>query len=653
MAGGPIVRNSVYLGEVYDARRERPHWCAPVSGATADTGVWRAARRAMEPIGQLFAQSQPPIRVTATLKPVRITVVRPGVYIADFGQNFAGVVRLRVPKDASPGTVITLRAGELLYPDGSLNPLTAVAGQIKNPKGDYGGAPAPAVQTDTYICKGSSNRSDGETAAWWTPQFTYHGFRYIEVTGWPLESGSRRMLEKSDLLGLRLSADLETIGTFECSDPFLNRLDSVCRWTFLSNVFSVQSDCPHREKFGYGGDIVPTADAFFLRFDMAAFYAKVADDFADAVRPNGGTTETAPFVGIADAGPGGGAGPMGWMVALPVLMDTLYRYSGDRAVIERHYEAASRLVNFVDAKSDRHIVPFCLGDHESLDPKPIASLATGFHYHQARLAAKFARVLNRPSDAARFDSLAEAIRAAFLARFLRRGTGVFDTGSQACQAAAFAFGLVPPEERVAAQRRLVESVMRDHDGHIATGIFGTRFLLDMLSQLGEEETAFTVATRRGFPGWHHMLEGGATTLWETWKFSDNTFSHNHPMFGSVGAWLTESVAGLRLAADAVGFNRVEIRPDVVRGLSRAQSRYRSVRGEISVSWRKEGALLRTDVALPVGVTGVVYLPTDQPERVTESGRPFAPTQTGDQRRVRCEIPSGRYTFTSPLLLPSQ
>jgi alpha-L-rhamnosidase len=179
-------------------------------------------------------------------------------------------------------------------------------------------------------------------------------------------------------------------------------------------------------------------------------------------------------------------------------------------------------------------------------------------------------LLNRAGDAARFDALAEAIRAAFLDKFLKRGTGVFDTGSQACQAAAFAFDLVPPEEQSAAKRRLVESVIRDHDGHVATGIFGTRFLLDTLSRLGEHETAHRLATRRGFPGWRHMLDSGATTLWETWKFSDNTFSHNHPMFGSVGAWLIESVAGLRPAPDAVGFDRVEIRPGVAGDLTWAR-----------------------------------------------------------------------------------
>jgi alpha-L-rhamnosidase len=629
VAEGPILRNSVYLGEVYDARREIAGWSAPGN----PPGVWRRVRRATEPIGPLRAQAQPPIRVTGTLKPKNITPLRPGVVIVDFGQNFAGVVHLRV-RHAAPGTAITLRSGELLYPDGSLNPMTAVAGQIKNPNRDYGGAPVPAVQSDTYVCKGGGTEE-------WTPRFTFHGFRYVEVTGWPGTPG------RDDLTGLRLSADLETVGAFSCSHSFLNRLYEVCDGTFLSNVFSVQSDCPHREKFGYGGDIVPTADAFALRYDMAGFYAKVADDFADAVRPNGGTTETAPFVGIADSGPGGGAGPMGWMVALPVLLDTLYRYVGDRAVIERHYEAVARLVDFVDAKSEGHIVPFCLGDHESLDPKPIAILATGFHYHQARLAAKFARLLSKNADAERFDRMAEATRAAFLARFLKRGTGIFDSGSQACQAAAFALDLVPPEERDAARRRLIESVERDHKGHIATGIFGTRFLLDMLSRLGEDERAFAIATVREFPGWRHMVDEGATTLWETWKFSDNTYSHNHPMFGSIAAWMMESVAGLRPAPDAVGFDKVQIRPGIVRDLTWAKARYRSVRGPIAVSWRKDGDVLRLDVELPVGVSGQVWLPARAPERITESGRPVTPARTENGRAV-CEIGSGRYAFAVPL-----
>jgi alpha-L-rhamnosidase len=296
VADGPVIRNSVYLGEVYDARRELPGWCdaMPKKG-----GPWRTAGRATEPLGPLVAQDQPPIRVTATLKPHRIAALRPGVFLVDFGQNFAGVVQIRV-RGAAPGTAITLRSGELLYPDGTLNPLTAVAGQIKNPRGDYGGAPVPAVQQDTYLCKGSSN----DQAEEWTPRFTFHGFRYVEVTGWP---GTPR---KEDISGQRLSADLETIGTFACSDPFLNRLDAVCRWTFLSNVFSVQSDCPHREKFGYGGDIVPTADAYFLRFDMARFYAKVATDFGTPlVRTEG---RRRPRRSWASRTRGRAAGPARW-----------------------------------------------------------------------------------------------------------------------------------------------------------------------------------------------------------------------------------------------------------------------------------------------------------------------------------------------------
>ena len=239
------------------------------------------------------AQDAPPIRVTRTLKPVKLTEPKPGVFIFDLGQNFAGWARLRVKGPA--GTRVSLRYGELLYPDGTLNGMTAVCGQIKQGGPGYHydgtGVPRTAWQTDEYVLKG-----EGEEV--YTPHFTFHGFRYVEVTGYP---GKPTL---NALEGLRLNSDVAPAGSFACSNERFNRIQQMVLWTELSNLFSVESDCPHREKFGYGGDIVAASEMAMLNFDMARFYAKAVQDLADAVRPNGGFTETAPFVGISDEGLG-------------------------------------------------------------------------------------------------------------------------------------------------------------------------------------------------------------------------------------------------------------------------------------------------------------------------------------------------------------
>jgi alpha-L-rhamnosidase len=318
---GPVLRNNIFLGEVYDARREIDGW----SESGFDDSTWERAAVMPESGGRLEAQPQPPVRITRTLKPFAITEPAPGVFIFDFGQNFAGWVRLRLKGEA--GTRVKLRFGELLHPDGTLNPMTSVAGQIKGTGRDgisVGGPGAPQIawQEDTYIARGQGVES-------YTQRFTFHAFRYVEVTGYPGRPG------RADLTGLRLNSDVEEAGSFTCSNDLLNRIQEMVRWTFLSNIFSVQSDCPHRERFGYGGDLVVTSDAFMMNFEMADFYPKTVRDWHDAALPDGMLTDTAPFVGIHYCG-------VAWAMAHPHLLESLYRYYGDRRLMEEQYATASQ-----------------------------------------------------------------------------------------------------------------------------------------------------------------------------------------------------------------------------------------------------------------------------------------------------------------------
>ncbi len=355
---GPILRNSVYLGEVYDARKEQAGW----DRQGFSEASWESARIVSEPLGQLRAQEAPPIRITRTLKPVKITEPKPGVYIFDMGQNFAGWIRLHVKGPA--GTQIKMRYGELLYKDGSLNGMTAVVGQIKGGRANYKydgvGMPKTAFELDEYILKGEGDEV-------YTPHFTFHGFRYVEVTG---------LSDKPDLStleGLRLNSDVESVGSFTCSNDMFNRIQEMVLWTELSNLFSVESDCPHREKFGYGGDIMVASEMAMFNFDMSRFYAKSVHDLAEAVRPNGGFTETAPYVGIADESLGEKAGPIGWASAHPWLIWELYQYYGDRRLLEEQYDAVKKWITFLQTCAKENILDNGISDHESLVPKPALS----------------------------------------------------------------------------------------------------------------------------------------------------------------------------------------------------------------------------------------------------------------------------------------
>ena len=633
---GAIVRNNVYLGEVYDARKEKPGW----DRGGYDDGGWKPAALATEPLGPLRAQEAPPIRVTRAISPVKLTEPGPGVFIFDMGQNFAGVVRLRVKGPA--GTCIKMRYGELLYSDGTLNGMTSVCGQIKaGGKGyDYRGeGPAKtAWQMDEYILKGN-----GEEV--YTPRFTFHGFRYVEVTGFP---GKPTL---SALEGLRLNSDVESAGSFSCSNERFNRIQQMVLWTELSNLFSVQSDCPHREKFGYGGDLVADSDMAIFNFNMSRFYAKAVNDFGDSVRPNGGFTETAPFVGIVSEGLGEKAGPVDWGAAQPLLQWQLYQFYGDKRLLEENYELTKSWMSFLESRARDGILDNGISDHESLAPKPRALTGTAFYYLNANLFSHIARALGRSADAAHAEALAQKIKSAFNQKFLRPGTGRYDIATQACQSFALYLGLVPPQEKDRAVEVLLRDVIDAHQGHLTTGIFGTKYMLQALADADHAEAAYGIVNQKTFPGWGYMLENGATTLWEHWEFSDNTYSHNHPMFGSVSEWFFRVLAGINPASDAAGFDKVIIRPRPVGDLKWVKASHNSVRGKIVSEWSRAGETFHLRIQVPVGAEATVYLPAKAQDQILEGAKPLE--RGAGVRFLRMEkgkaviaTGSGEYNFTS-------
>lgn len=635
VAEGPIRFNSIYLGEKYDARRELPGWDQP----GFDDSNWRSAKSALEAVGQLEAQPQPPIRVTERFKAVHVSEPQPGVFIYDLGRNCSGWASLRFDEPA--GTKIVLRYGELLNPDGTLNPLTSVCGQIKGPRknpstvtNDASGPSAPAVawQTDTYIANGAG-------AAVYRPHFTFHGFRYVEVTG------ISKPLPLPAVEGFQLGSDVADVGEFACSNELLNRIQQMCRRTFRANLFGVQSDCPHRERFGYGGDIVATSEALIMNFDMNRFYAKTVNDWADAARPDGMLTDTAPFVGIQYCG-------VGWAMAHPLLMRELERYYGNRRLLEEQYDVAKRWLELVAAQNTNGIISSGLSDHEALTPSPAPPLVTPLYFQSARILGEMASWLGRTNDAAEFATLAEKIRSAYQSQFIEIATGRVGPGTQASQSFALYSGLVPTEIAPKALDVLLENIRDERHGHLSTGIMGTKFMLDVLSRNGQAETAYGMVTQTNFPGWGWMLANGATTLWEHWALSTNTHTHDHPMFGSVSQWMMQWLGGIQPAPDAIGFDRIVIRPQIVADLSWVKSSYNSVRGPIVSNWRRKNGKVHFEIVVPANTTAQIYIPAAAADQVFKSGKPIGDSPSialvgTDQGAAIFAVGSGRYEFQSP------
>ena len=621
---GPIGRNNVYLGEVYNASAEQPGW----NRADYADVIWRHARPAVGEVGPLVSQSQPPIRVTSSWSAKAVSSPKPGVFIYDMGVNFSGWAQFKA--FVRLGQTVRLRYGELLNKDGTLNPMTSVAGQIKYKRKETGesaggpGAPEIAWQEDTFIGKG------GEEV--YEPRFTFHGFRYVEITG------LAEALPLTSVTAKRLNSDVVSVGEFECSNPMLNEVQAVCRRTFLSNIFSVQSDCPHRERLGYGGDIVATSEAFMANFDMSGFYAKAVRDWTDSARPDGMFTDTAPFMGIQYCG-------VIWAMAPVLLAEQLHQYYGDYRIGAEEYEAARRWLSLVEKQYPGGMVTDGLSDHEGLEPTPSAEMVTPMYYWSAKLMARVAGRLAKTDDAKHFEGLADSIKSAYLAKFYDSASGKVGIGSQSNQAIGLKTGIVPEADRSKVLGYLVGRV-HDRKDHLSTGILGTNYMLQALSQSGQIDLAYKIATQPEFPGWGWMLKGGATTLWEHWEFSDNTYSHNHPMFGSVSQWMMQELGGIQPDPEAVGFDKIVIRPQVPKGLDWVKSSYRSVRGTIVSNWKRVGDSVRFEVVIPPNCSAQLVLPvgSDAPVSWGGTGKPVEGLKRVSNGRAELKLGSGSYKF---------
>lgn len=622
-AEGPVMQNnSVYLGEHYDARKEINGWDTGARGKVS----WKKVGKADGPSGRLTVQMQPPVKIIEVVKPVKITNPRPDTFIVDMGVNFAGVAKIRVKGPA--GKTIRLRYGEDIFKDGTLNWSTSVMTQIRKGGIKGGpGAPETAWQEDRYTLKGKGTEV-------WHPRFTFHGFRYVEVTGWP---GKPTL---ADFEGLLMSADLEEDGIFSCSNEVFNEIQEVTRRTFRSNVFSVQSDCPAREKLGYGADIVVVANAFIYNYDMANFYTKAVGDFVNDQQPDGGITETAPFVGIADRGYGGYSGPLGWQLAFPFVQEQVYDFYGDKRIIEENYDAFKKQMEFLKSKAVGGLFHWDIGDHEALDPRAEAFSAAAFYYHHATIAAKFAGILDKKEDSIGYKKQADNIKRLIVRKYLVPGTGRFDNGTQSAQVFALWYDLTPEEENTF--KALMDEFER-HNWHVSFGIFGTKMMFDVLREMDRNDIAYRLANQKDYPGWGYMVESGATTLWESWEYPELSPSQNHPMFGSISEWFFRSLLGINPAKP--GFEKIIIKPQPAGDLTFAKGSYQSVRGLIRSSWQKQNDSLSLNVSVPGNTTAEVWVPATDSQKLYENGKLIS-----DSRRegnyIVVNVGSGNYSFTA-------
>ena len=619
-AYGPLLKNSVYLGVMYDASQEKEGWDTP----DYDDQLWEPAKVAQEPTGQLQKSFFPPVQITQEITPVDIYSPKAGIWLVDMGVNFTGTYRIRLA--GHPGDTLTFRFGERVYEDGSLNPMTAVIGQIKR-KGVGGpGAPDIAWQTDSYII-------GEDSTALFQPVFTYHTYRYMEI------AGLRQKPKKSEIHGLFLHSNVANTNAFVSSSSLLNAVQEAIERTFLANLVSVQSDCPAREKFGYGGDINATSESFIYNFDMQAFYRKTIYDWLDAMNDTG-FVDTAPFVGIQYCG-------ISWESAFLLTQYYLYLYYKDTAIIEELYTRDNEWMDKVARIHPQGMVEEGLSDHESLEPVPVQLTGTCHYLQCARIMKVFAAVMGDNLNESKYEKLAEDLKQQIQARFWDQPVPS-PINRQTLFSTLLYHRIVPDDEIEAAKDSLLAAVKNGPSGHFNTGIFGTKYILETLSEYISPEVVFDIVNSKAYPGWGFMIDRGATTIWETWKESDNTYSNCHPMFGTVTEWYYRWLGGIRPVPQSPGFAEFILAPFTPEGLQSVNCKYQSPFGQIVSNWKREPlGKLRYEISVPEGSTARLILPYADSQQITFNKKPqdIDPKPEVSAQSVQYKLKGGSYVIT--------
>jgi alpha-L-rhamnosidase len=618
---GAIRYSDIQMGEFVDARMELNGW----DTSDYDDSAWEpASTRPLNSVA-LVADRAEPVMITEELTPKSISVVN-NAYVVDMGQNMVGWARLRVQGDA--GTQITLRFVEMLNEDGSI----------------YTENLRAAKQIDTYILKGGGVEI-------FEPRFTFHGFRYIEVTGYP------ETLTPDAIVGCVIHSATPLAGTFTCSNEMVNQLQRNIVWGQRGNFLSVPTDCPQRnERLGWLGDAQVFIRTACSNMDTAAFFTKWMFDIEDAQGTNGSFPCVAPrFNRLDDGCPAWGDGGV-------IVPWTMYRVYGDTRMIERHWRALERWMDYLQQANPDYLWVARLtrnyGDWLSINadtPKDV--LGTAYFAYDAALMAEMAAAIGRAADAEKYQHLFEAIKAAFIDVYVD-SDGRIKGETQTVYVLALHMNLLPDDLRPKAAAHLVENIERC-GGHLSTGFVGVSYLCPVLSENGYPDVAYRLLTNDTFPSWGYSVKQGATTIWERWDawthdkgFQDKGMnSFNHYALGSIGQWLFQAVAGIEIGQP--GYTQILLRPRIGGGVSYARAEYDSMHGKIRSAWQIEAGELRLSVSVPTNTTALIAVPTTSADSVRE-GNVAARAAEGvtfvreEADGVVFALESGSYKFVSRL-----
>lgn len=635
---GAITFENLYAGEDYDARLETPGWAQPGFANSR----WTPAVVTTGPGGALKGLScaAPPLGRFDVFDPVRTTTLSANTTVYDLGQNASMMPKLRVRGPA--GSYVRIIPAESVSPNGRVDRSSVT--QDSDP-------PLPAWWQ--YTLKGG-----GESESW-SPQFYYHSSRYFQVERYPAP-GDSTLPTVETIQGEVVHSTARAVGTFQCSNPLFNKIYDLIRWAQRSNMMSLFTDCPGRERLGWLEQVHLNGPSLRYNFDIAAMFAKVQNDMADSQLPNGFVPNIAPEYFMASSSinaPIRNSPPWGSTSIIGAWQQ--YQFHGDRALLERFYPMMKAYLAFLTNTSNNFITPIDLGDWADLGQSESGEqlttptlVGTAIFYEDALIMAKVAELLGHEADRANFTQLAANIRAAFNARFFNPATGTYDTNSQAANALPLALGIVEPQHVASVTQALIDDIRANNNG-LTTGEVAHVYMLRALQAAGRADLIYAMTNQTETPGYGFQIAQGVTSLAERWDGQSVILwgSLNHFMQGHIMEWFYRHLGGIQLDPGDAAFRKIIIKPSLVGDISSVQTTYDSTQGLIRSQWSLEGDQLTMRVSIPVGATATVHVPAGSVESVRESGLPIseAPgvTEQGMQDGYAVfGVGSGDYVFTS-------
>lgn len=627
-APSPVTFSSTYGGEDYDARLEQPGW----NKQGFNSKGWKNALLVREPEGELRPESDYPLKVMQAFETRRITPVSDSTFVYDFGQNASGIIKLTV--HGKKGQVIRFIPGELIDKDSLVT---------QKASGE------PFIFS--YTLK-------GENEEIWTPRFCYYGFRYVQAEG-AIPSGHpnpQGLPVISGLQFLHTRNSSPTAGSFRCSDQFFNSVYDLINWSIRSNLASVATDCPHREKLGWLEQTHLMGNSIRDVYDIHNLYNKVIDDMMESQLDNGLVPDISPeFVPFVE----GFRDSPEWGSACIILPWDMYEWYGDINAVKKAYPMMKKYLGYLKGMSENYILSHGLGDWCDLGPNfpgeaqltPKAVTATSIWFYDAKLLSKMADLTGNHDDASEFKKLAEEIRTAFNRKFFNAFTGEYSTGSQTAYSMPLYFGMVDDSLRKKVVTNLVNSINRNNKA-LTAGDIGFRYLLRALAQEGNSQLIYDMTSRADVPGYGYQLAKGATSLTESWAGLRDV-SNNHMMLGHLMEWFYSEVGGIGQSSDSKGFEHIIIAPQTVGDLTWAETTYNSVHGEVLSSWKIENNIYSLKVKIPGNCISTIEIPQKDPEKISLNGTPVVSSgllkiQKSPKGTTLIETGSGEYNFKTVL-----